>query len=246
MPENIMFKIGCCGYTVAKTKYHENLGVVELPQTFFQPPSPRVLGGWRDSAPAGFEFVVRAWQLITHDPMSPTYKKLRNPVPDFKRMNYGHFRPTGEVWRAWEETQKAARALSARIIVFQTPPNNRPSEENIRNIRSFFEMLKGREFTFVWDARGWKPGEAMPLCRELGLVYASDPFRPGEAEAGPSEEGITYLRLTGKGGFRYNYTDEELSEVVDRYAGAGEVYVIFDNSYMYDNALRMKKLAEGL
>ncbi len=241
-----MLKIGCSGYSVAKSKYHENLGVVELSQTFFQPPSPRVLASWRESAPEGFEFIVRAWQLITHDPMSPTYKKLKNPVPDFKRMNYGHFRPTAEVRRAWEETQKAARALSARIIVFQSPPNNRPTEENIKNIRSFFGPLKDTGFTLVWEARGWRPGEAEPLCEELGLVYAFDPLRQGETGRGPSERGITYIRLPGRGGYKYSYTDEELIEVAERFREGREVYVIFDNSYMYDNALSMKKLSQEI
>jgi len=240
-----MLYIGCCGYTVAKTRYHERLGVVELPQTFFQPPSPRVLAGWRQSAPEGFEFIVRAWQLITHDPMSNTYKKLREPVPEFKAMSYGHFRPTPEVRRAWDVTERAARALGARIIVFQTPPNNRPSDENARNMRDFFDRVEGKGYTFVWDPRGWKPGDARPLCRELGLVYASDPFRPGESGMGPSDEGITYLRLPGRGGFRYNYTDDELREVAGRFVAGGAVYVIFDNSYMFDNALRRKEIAEN-
>jgi len=239
-----MLKIGCCGYTVAKSKYHEKLRVIELPQTFFEPPSPRILGNWRMSAPEGFEFIVRAWQLITHDPMSSTYNKLRNPVPDFKRLSYGHFRPTPEVRRAWDETEKAARALGAGIIVFQSPPNNRPTDENYANIRSFFSGLTGKPYVFVWDARGWKPEDARPLCEELGLVYASDPFRPGEVDRGPSGEGITYLRLPGRGGFKYNYSDEELRELVTRFGGGHDVYVIFDNSYMYDNALRLGKLAE--
>jgi uncharacterized protein YecE (DUF72 family) len=240
-----MLLIGCCGYTVAKTKYHERLAVIELTQTFFQPPSPRVLSGWRQSAPEGFEFIARAWQLITHDPMSPTYKKLREPVPDFKHTSYGHFRPTPEVWRAWDVTERAARALGAKIIVFQTPPNNRPSEENAANIRAFFSRIAGTGYTLVWDPRGWKPGDARPLCEELGLVYACDPLRPEEAGRAPSKDGITYLRLPGRGGFRYNYTDEELREVARRFTGSGDVYVIFDNSYMFDNALRLKELTEG-
>lgn len=238
-----MFHTGCCGYTVAKSKYHEDFGVVELPQTFFQPPSPRVLASWRDTAPDGFEFVVRAWQLITHDPMSPTYGRLKRPVPDFKRNSYGHFRPTGEVWRAWEETEKAAGILRAKIVVFQTPTNFKPTRENADNMRSFFGRINGRALTYVLDARSWRPEDALPLCEELGILYALDPLRPSCPGPECAARGLAYIRLPGKGGFRYCYREEELRDLQKRYAGLNDVYVMFDNSYMYDNALSLKRLA---
>lgn len=238
-----MIHIGCCGYTVGKSKYHENLEVVELPQTFFQPPGPRVLANWRDGAPAGFEFVVRAWQLITHDPMSPTYSRLKEPVPDFRRMNYGHFRQTPEVWRAWEQTEKAARILRARIVVFQSPPNFKPSPENEANMRAFFGRIKTTGLEYVWDARAWKAQEALPLCEELGLTYAIDPLKPSDEPACGTGKGIMYVRLAGKGGFKYCFSGDELCHVLERCTGGRETYVIFDNSYMYDNALALNSMA---
>lgn len=240
-----MTRIGCCGYTVAKTRYHENFGVIELPQTFFQPPSPSVLASWRAGAPQGFEFVVRAWQLITHDPMSPTYSKLKDPVPDNRRMNYGHFRPTAEVRRAWEETVKAAQILRAKIVVFQTPPNFKPSTENADNMRAFFGRVKGAGLICVWDARAWRPDDAVPLCDELGLVYAVDPFRQNAVCQDCPPGDVTYVRLPGKGGFKYCYTEEELRVLAGRCGGRENTYVIFDNSYMFENALLLKGLPAG-
>jgi hypothetical protein len=66
----------------------------------------------------GFEFTLNARQLITHEPSSPTYRKLKTTILTGKTESYGSFRPTPEVFAAWESTLVCARALEARIVVF--------------------------------------------------------------------------------------------------------------------------------
>jgi len=58
--------------------------VVEVQQTFYQ--IPRIATGkrWREEAPPDFEFTMKAWQLITHEPSSPTYRRLRTVIPGFQ------------------------------------------------------------------------------------------------------------------------------------------------------------------
>ncbi|MFQ5882008.1 MAG: DUF72 domain-containing protein [Candidatus Methylomirabilales bacterium] len=51
--------------------------VVELQQTFYQPPRLKTVQRWREEVPATFEFTMKAWQLITHEPGSPTYRRLK-------------------------------------------------------------------------------------------------------------------------------------------------------------------------
>src|SRR3954469_21508206 len=42
------------------------------------PPPPALASKWRALAPASFQFCLKAWQLITHTPASPTYRKLKS------------------------------------------------------------------------------------------------------------------------------------------------------------------------
>ena len=233
-----MFHVGCCGFSVGKTKYYESFDLVEAQQTFYQPPSQRVLESWRTSAKEGFRYTMKAWQLITHDPMSPTYAKLKDPIPDFKRLNYGYFKPTSEVWRAWETTDAAARALGANIIVFQCPSGFRPTQENMDNMAAFFKKVRRGGYTFVWEPRGsWQDKDISRLCAELDLVHCVDPFK-----LSPCYGKIKYLRLQGKGGFKYSYSEAELKELITRHECDQDVYVMFNNSWMYDDALKMKAL----
>ncbi len=237
-----MFHIGCCGFTVAKTKYYEQFDLVEIQQTFYQPPSQRVLMSWRASAPAGFRFIVKAWQLITHDPMSPTYNKLLNPIADFKRLNYGYFRPTTEVMNAWGATDRAAELLRARIILFQCPASFKPSEENMANMRAFFKKIKRRDYTFVFEPRGsWRGEDIKSVCGDLDLVPAVDPFRQASVQGG-----VKYLRLHGKGGYSYRYSEAELKEIITKYRAEPEVYVLFNNTNMFHDAVKMKELCTSV
>jgi len=235
-----MFKIGCCGYTVGKSKYHEAFNLVELQQPFFQPPGPRMLSSWRSSAPAGFEFILKAWQLITHDPMSASYQKLKDPVPDHKWSLYGGFKPTNEVWRAWAITENEADVLGCRIIVFQCPSGFKPTEENLANVRKFFSDINRKDRIFVFEPRNWQEKDLRPLCEELDLVNCEDPFRHA---AGYGK--IRYLRLYGRGGFHYSYKEAELREVIEKYRDLPEVYVLFNNSDMFNNAYAMKEMVGG-
>jgi uncharacterized protein YecE (DUF72 family) len=41
-----MAKVGLCGFTMAMENYARYLGVVEVQQTFYEPPSEPVMRGW--------------------------------------------------------------------------------------------------------------------------------------------------------------------------------------------------------
>lgn len=73
-------KIGCCGFPVARRRYWEGLAAVEIQRTFYQPPRLETARRWRQGAPVDFEFTLKAWQLITHEASSPTYRRLRRPL----------------------------------------------------------------------------------------------------------------------------------------------------------------------
>ncbi len=71
-------KVGCCGFPGGMRGYFSRFEVVEVQQTFYQPPRMETALRWRREAQADFEFVIKAWQLITHPSSSPTYRNVDN------------------------------------------------------------------------------------------------------------------------------------------------------------------------
>jgi len=240
MPKRV--KIGCCGFPVARKKYYEGMGVVELQRTFYEPPGDALLRKWRAEAPRGFEFTLKAWQLITHSPESPTYGKLKTEIHASKRKHYGSFKPTVEVLWAWERTREAAKLLGARVVVFQSPPGFVPSAGNRRNMEGFFTSIERRGLLLGWEPRGrWEPGEVKALCADLGLIHVVDPFR-----ARPVSGGTRYFRLHGKGGYGYKYTEKDIGALAGLASENPGAYFMFNNVHMFDDALALKRaLGEG-
>lgn len=239
--------VGCCGFPQPLTPYAQTFSVVEVQQTFYQPPRLKTLEKWRAQVPAEFEFTLKAWQLITHEASSPTYRRLREKLSETQRHEAGSFRVNSTVMAAWERTLDCAQALGARKILFQCPAHFAPSRENKLNLRAFFrevartstEREDPQGFTLIWEPRGeWKPEEVRELCEELGLVHVVDPF-----EQPPAGAGLGYFRLHGKTGFRYRYTDDDLRRLLEMVGGRKPCYVLFNNISMREDARRFQKLA---
>src|SRR5689334_10188231 len=93
-------KIGTCGFRANKTEYAELLSTVEIQHTFYQPPQVKTLEKWRTEVPSNFEFTLKAWQLITHEAKSPTYKRLKKPLTETEREEAGYFKPSAIVREA--------------------------------------------------------------------------------------------------------------------------------------------------
>lgn len=231
-------KVGCCGFPMARRRYYERFSLVEVQQTFYRPPRSETLERWRHEAPPAFEFTLKAWQLITHPPSSPTYRRLGRPIPTEARDRYGFFRPTDEVQEALETTLDCARRLAARVIVFQCPASFTPTESHIDHLRAFFRRARLREqgFQGAWEPRGdWPHTTVKALCRELDLWPVVDPFtRP------PYTGFPRYFRLHGRTGYRYRHTDEDLQQLRG-WCTAG-TYCLFNNMTMAEDAQRFMEL----
>jgi uncharacterized protein YecE (DUF72 family) len=254
-------KIGCCGFPVAKDKYYENFDVVEIQQTFYQPPEEKTALKWREEAPEDFEFTLKAWQLITHEPSSPTYRRLKLKIPESKKKNYGFFKPSDEGLEAWGKTEKIAQILESKIIVFQCPPSFEPSSENKKNFEKFFKTVKRKDYLLVWEPRGkWERKEISGLCKKLDLVPCVDPFKLVVSKANLNEPfpcKIGYFRLHGKTGYHYKYTDSDLEELRKIFCSPlrsdlpqvkndyNLIYFMFNNVFMFEDALRFQKTMDN-
>jgi uncharacterized protein YecE (DUF72 family) len=93
-------QVGCCGFAGAQTAYFRDFGLIEVQQTFYEPPRVNTAERWRANAPTGFDFTLKAWQLITHEATSPTYRRLRTPLSQSAAAHVRSFKPTDEVWNA--------------------------------------------------------------------------------------------------------------------------------------------------
>ncbi|NOZ55361.1 MAG: DUF72 domain-containing protein [Calditrichaeota bacterium] len=227
-------RVGCCGFSMSREKYFARFRVVEIQQTFYQLPRLETAERWREEAPPGFEYTMKAWQLITHEPSSPTYRRLKEPLPDAARTRYGGFKDTEEVWQAWERTAEFAAKLGARVLVFQCPASFRPTDENVANLKNFFTKADRQDFVFVWEPRGsWPDDLVKSLCDELHLVHCVDPLK-----AAPLAGEFRYFRLHGRTGYRYVHTEEDFHQIRSSLDPARTNYVLFNNVQMADDAGR--------
>ena len=247
----MVLKIGTCGWSVrgGRKEYFKLFSVIELQSTFYKLPRETTAIKWRENAPEDFEFTVKAWQVLTHSPRSPTWRRANIKV-EGRLENFGLLKPTEENFRAWEKVLRICKILKTSICIFQTPPSFGFSPENKKNVIEFFSSIERGGLTIGWEPRGtWHehPDELKSILSRLDIVHVVDILRRRPVV-------ITdpmYFRLHGLGGkevnYRYKYTDSDLRELLtlsNHYLReVDKVYVMFNNMYMAEDATRFKELA---
>lgn len=230
--------VGVCGFPEARARLCRDLDLIEVQQTFYQPPPPETAARWRAEAPPGFVFTVKAWQLLTHEPASPTYRRLREPLSRRALGECGGLRWNRITRMGWARTLAVARALDAAAVVVQTPARFGPTGANLRRLRRFFTEAPREGLLMVYEPRGdgWDDALLARIAEELELVIAVDPFlRP------PPVPGLRYFRLHGRPAYRYRYryTDEDLDRLA-AWAREGPAWVLFNNLSMARDARRLR------
>lgn len=243
-------KVGTCGFSKSRRAIYRDLDVVEIQQTFYDPRVPGFLERIRGEAPEGFEFTVKAWMLVTHQYNKRLWNRLKSPVPG-GRGDYGFFKDNEAVRWAWRETVKAAETVGARIILLQSPASFKPTGENMSRLESFLSKYWPEGYRLAWEPRGewWDSTGVLDRMREeYGLIIVGDVLR-GRM---PPGRDLLYTRLHGLGGrevnYKYKYTDVDLERLkrIVLEGGWRDSYVLFNNIYSYDDAVRFKKLMASL
>jgi len=242
-------KIGCCGFTVSRSKYYREYSVVELQNTFYQPPSDKWFRNIRREAPESFEFTIKAWQVLTHPHTSPTWRRMRKK-PSGVLENYGYLKPSRENFEAFEKMIEIAKIIESKIIVLQTPSSMPFNEESVKWVREFFRnitSIKPSEIHVGWEPRGsWVREQSLlsSILSEYNIIHVVDPFR---AKPLNNPGGLVYMRLHGIGGgevnYRYRYTTRDFEELVKILGETGfnTAYILFNNVYMFQNGLEFKQ-----
>lgn len=243
------FRIGCCGFPVARGEYFREFEVVELQSTFYQLPQDKTAKRWREEAPLNFEFVVKAWQAITHPLSSPTWRKVK-ARPSKSPDKYGMLRPTRQNFDAWSATLTVCRFLHAKLCLIQTPPKFECTPRNIRHATQFFRETDRDRLIIAWEPRGdWNenPEQVRRICERLELVHVVDLLRKSPAKTAD----LGYFRLHGLGrkevNYAYEYTDEDLARLSHELSlltekGLERAYVMFNNITMFNDAIRFRNL----
>jgi len=217
-----MIKVGCCGFPTSMNKYFESFSMVELNKTFYQYPRTETVEGWREKAPERFEFTVKAHQDISH--------KAKLKVE-------------GLSLQAFERMKQICKILNAKILLIQTPSSLRP--DKLADAEKFFKAVNREGLILVWETRGpaWETEEAYKklgqLLENLGVTHVTDPFKVMPVYTGE----IAYFRIHGLGKqmYYYQYSDVELrrlKELIARYEGKKDVYVLFNNLSMFEDSKR--------
>ena len=210
--------------------YAQFFDTVEVNNTFYRLPRPEVFVRWREQAPAGFCFALKASRFITH----------------IKRL--------GEPERSGGEFLRRAAGLEEALgpILFQMPPSGRA---NPARLNLFLEYLRHQailpdvQVAFEFREGGWLAPEVLAALEKANVALCLADW-PELNVDGPITADFVYIRRHGSGGlYAGSYPRSALRREADRIRGwLGEgrsVYVYFNNDaegHAVANALTLKEL----
>jgi|Deesub1362B_J571_1020462.scaffolds.fasta_scaffold00041_103 uncharacterized protein YecE (DUF72 family) len=226
-------KVGCCGWNGFKGRkegmsvlqsYAEVFEIVEVNSTFYKLPRISTCEKWRrevDEVNEEFEFTVKANKAITHEDRFSSTRSIE----------------------IFEEMRKICEALRSKILLLQTPPSFRATEESIRNFREFLKMTERNGLKIAVELRhkSWDDEILKPLLEEFSLIHCVDPFSRDPLMGEPA-----YFRLhgspPGEKMYRYRYTDYDLQFLKKKIEEYKNSYTFFNNIFMYEDAKRFLEL----
>jgi uncharacterized protein YecE (DUF72 family) len=205
--------------------YARNFHTVEVNNSFYQLPSERTLGTWRDTVPPGFIFAVKGSRFITH------MKKLKDPE------------------RSLAPFLARVALLGEKLgpILFQLPPR---WQFDAARLAEFLRALPAPyRYTLELRDRSWINAMALDLLAAHGVafcIYELAGYRSPQEVTG----NFVYIRLHGPGGpYQGRYDPRTLAvwaEAIAAWNRQGrEVFCYFDNDeagYAAQNALQLQDL----
>lgn len=203
--------------------YAEHFSTVEINMTFYRFPKPETLKGWLERTPSHFTFTLKANRQITH------LKKLHNVRSDVR---YFYI---------------LANSLEKKLgcILFQLPPSISLDMSLLRDFLATLEPTYRNVIEFRHPS--WYHDEVYETLREAGVAFCTVSSAQVPAATVVTSR-VAYFRFHGlTGGYRYNYSDEELSlwARVIKASEAQEKYVYFNNDYQafaVRNCLKLRQL----
>ncbi len=237
--------------------YEQQLGfnTVEINFTYYTLPGLKTMEGLAKKTTEDFDFVVKAFKGMTHDPFDSRLEK----------------RP--EITEVRETFEKFLYSLNPMIerkklgaVLLQFPVFFYPRQESKDYLLQCKEWLNDVPAVIEFRNRAWAKPETFAFLKEKDLAYCivDEPQLP---RLMPFVEEVTsdigYLRLHGRNQnwfnvptserYNYLYSDKELKEFVDPikriHRRAEKGYVFFNNCHAGSaarNALQMKSFLRDI
>jgi len=185
---------------------------VEINATFYRTFKDQTFINWRNKAPQGFRYVLKAPRIITHR------KYLENVTEEIQAFD------------------RSASLLEDKLglILLQLAPGTPYDIERLRTACLAFN--NPQKIAVEFRHKRWLTDETFSLLKELGVTFCNpDSPRCSLSEYVTSSKG--YIRLHGrKQWYSYNYSNEELQEIANTVqrmnsAGIDTVYIFFNNDF---------------
>ena len=206
-------------------RYSEDFDTVEINNSFYRLPKAETFDAWREQAPPGFRYAVKANRFLTQA------KKLKDCEEPIARM-MAPFRHLGG-------------ALGP--ILYQLPPRFRL---NLERLETFLDLAP-KDVTNVFEFRdkSWYAPETLALLDRYGASFCAHDM-PGSASPREAVGRIAYIRFHGgEGKYWGRYSDECLLDWADwmvAEARAGRpVWAYFNNdaeAHAVHDALTLKAM----
>jgi uncharacterized protein YecE (DUF72 family) len=189
--------------------YAEHFDTVEINNSFYRLPPPETFDKWREQAPPGFCYAVKANRYITQA------KKLLDPEEPLDRM------------------MTAARHLQDRLgpVLYQLPPT---LGLNLDRLERFLAVLPQDVVSvFEFRHRGWYIPQTYELLERYGASFCTHDM-PGSASERIAVGRAAYVRLHGCGGKYWGrYPDDRLLSwadwMLEQARGGRTVWAYFNN-----------------
>jgi uncharacterized protein YecE (DUF72 family) len=181
--------------------YVERFTSVEINATFYRMPSAKTVEGWGAAAPAGFTYVLKAPQRITH---------------------FGRLLDIDEPLRYFCD---AARTLGDRLgpLLFQLPPNFKKAADRLGKLLAI--MPDGFRVAFEFRHESWFDDEVYALLRSHNAALCIADTEEGTTPAVATAD-FGYLRLRA-----VEYSDDDLKIWIAKIDQVGgdwrDAYVFF-------------------
>jgi uncharacterized protein YecE (DUF72 family) len=210
------------------TFYSRHFTTVEINNSFYHLPGEKSWDAWREAAPPGFSYAVKASRFITH------FKRFQSPEESLKLLFEG-----------------AAR-LGAHLgpVLYQARPDFARTSANVARLDEFMARLpRGPRQVIEFRHSSWFGQDTLAQLRRHDVAFCCFDM-PGFECPLAVTAGFAYLRFHGPGA-RYdsNYSEDELSSWAERLRGlladVEEVWAYFNNDghgYAVRNAQRLREL----